>query len=45
MIVTDGLVAGQEWLDAHVHEVGNKTELDVNDKTYTVPVANLVSGI
>ena len=42
-IVIDGLVAGQDWLDAHAHEVGNKTELDVNDKTYTVPAANLVS--
>ena len=42
-IVTDGLAAGQDWLDAHAHEVGNKTELDVNDKSYTVPAADLVS--
>ena len=41
-IVTDGLVAGQDWLDAHAHEVGSKTELDVNDRTYTVPEADLV---
>ena len=42
-IVTDGLVAGQDWLDAHAHEVGTKTELDVNDRTFTVPAADLVS--
>ncbi len=42
-IVTDGLVAGQEWLDAHAREVGNETELEVNDKTFTVPAADLVS--
>ena len=41
-IVTDGLVAGQDWLDAHAREVGNKTELEVNDKTFTVPEADLV---
>jgi hypothetical protein len=41
--VTDGLVAGQDWLDAHVHEVGTKTELDVNNKTFTVPAADLVA--
>ena len=23
-IVTDGLVAGQDWLDAHAHEVGSQ---------------------
>jgi Ca2+-binding RTX toxin-like protein len=42
-IVTDGLVAGQDWLDAHAHEVGNRTELDVNDNTFIVPAADLVS--
>jgi Ca2+-binding RTX toxin-like protein len=42
-IVTDGLVAGQDWLDAHAHEVGSKTELDVNGKAFTVPAADLVS--
>jgi Ca2+-binding RTX toxin-like protein len=41
-IVTDGLVVGQDWLDAHVREVGTKTELAVNDKTFTVPEADLV---
>jgi Ca2+-binding RTX toxin-like protein len=41
-IVTDGLIAGQDWLDAHVREVGTKTELDANDKTFTVPEADLV---
>jgi Ca2+-binding RTX toxin-like protein len=42
-IVIDGVVAGQDWLAAHTHVVGNKTELDVNDKSYTVPAASLVS--
>jgi Ca2+-binding RTX toxin-like protein len=41
-IVSDGLVVGQDWLDAHAHEVGGKTELDVNDKSFTVPAADLV---
>jgi Ca2+-binding RTX toxin-like protein len=42
-IVTDGLVVGQDWLDAHVHEVGATTELDANDKSFTVPAADLVA--
>ncbi|MEP7112487.1 MAG: calcium-binding protein [Ilumatobacteraceae bacterium] len=42
-IVSDGLVVGQDWLDAHAQEVGNTTELDVNDKTFTVPEADLFS--
>ena len=42
-IVSDGLVVGQDWLDAHAREVGNETELDVNDKSFTVPEADLVS--
>ena len=42
-IVIDGLVAGQDWLAAHTHLVGSKTELDVNNKSYTVPAADLVS--
>ncbi len=41
-IVIDGLVAGQDWLAARAHLVGDKTELDVNDKSYDVPAANLV---
>ena len=42
-IVIDGLVAGQDWLAAHAHLVGSQTELDVNNKSYTVPAADLVS--
>ena len=41
--MTDGLVVGQDWLDAHAREVGSQTELEVNDKTFTVPEADLVS--
>ena len=41
-IVSDGLAVGQDWLDVHVREVGNETELDVNDKSFTVPAADLV---
>jgi Ca2+-binding RTX toxin-like protein len=44
-IVTDGLVVGQDWLDAHVREAGTETELAVNDKTFTVPEADLVSDV
>ncbi len=40
--VTDGLVVGDEWLDAHTRLVDDQTVLDVNDKSFTVPEANLV---
>ena len=41
-IVTDGLLAGDEWLDAHTRWIDDQTVLDVNDKTFTVPEADLV---
>ena len=41
-IVTDGLVVGQDWLDAHTRLVDDQTVLDVNDKSFTVPEADLV---
>ncbi|MGZ4671231.1 MAG: calcium-binding protein [Ilumatobacteraceae bacterium] len=40
-ILTDGAVAGHDWLAAHSHVVANKTVLDVNNKAYTVPSADL----
>ncbi len=42
-IVTDGLVAGEDWLDAHTTMVDDQTVLEVNDKSYTVPEADLVA--
>jgi Ca2+-binding RTX toxin-like protein len=42
-VVTDGLVVGEDWLDAHTRLVGDQTVLDVNDKSVTVPEADLVS--
>jgi Ca2+-binding RTX toxin-like protein len=41
-IVTDGLVAGDEWLDDHTTVVDDQTVLDVGDKSFTVPEADLV---
>ena len=41
-VVTDGLVAGQEWLAAHTRVVNGKTVLDAHSKSYTVPAAVLV---
>ena len=41
-IVTDGLVAGEEWLDEHTRLVDDQSVLDVNDKSFTVPEADLV---
>ena len=41
-IVTDGLAVGQDWLDAHARLVDDQTVLDVNDKSVTVPEADLV---
>ena len=40
-VVTDGLVAGQEWLAAHTRVVNGKTVLDAPSKSYTVPAAVL----
>lgn len=42
MLVTDGVVAGDEWLDEHTRLVNDQTVLEVNDKSYTVPEADLV---
>ena len=42
-IVTDGLVAGEQWLDDHTRVVEDQTVLEVNDKSFTVPEADLVS--
>ena len=42
-IVTDGLVAGQAWLDMHTHLVGDKTVLDVDNKSVTLPAADLAA--
>ena len=41
-IVTDGLVVGEEWLEAHTRLVDDQTVLDVNDTSVTVPEADLV---
>ena len=41
-IVTDGLAVGEDWLDAHTRLVDDQTVLDVNDKSFTVPEADLV---
>jgi Ca2+-binding RTX toxin-like protein len=42
-IVTDGLVVGTDWLEAHTRVVNDATVLEVNDTSYTVPEAELVS--
>jgi Ca2+-binding RTX toxin-like protein len=42
-IVTDGLVAGEQWLDDHTRVVEDQTVLEANDKSYTVPEADLVA--
>jgi Ca2+-binding RTX toxin-like protein len=41
--VTDGLVVGTDWLEAHTSVVNDATVLEVNDTSYTVPEADLVS--
>ena len=41
-IVTDGLVVAEAWLDEHTRLVDEQTVLDVNDKSFTVPEADLV---
>jgi Ca2+-binding RTX toxin-like protein len=41
--LTDGLVAGQSWLAAHTRLVDGKSVLDVNQRSYTVPAADLAA--
>jgi Ca2+-binding RTX toxin-like protein len=41
-VVTDGAVAGEEFLDEHARVAGDDTVLDVNGMSYTVPEADLV---
>jgi hypothetical protein len=41
--VIDGLVVGADWLEAHARVVDDATVLEVNDTSYTVPEADLVS--
>ena len=41
-VVTDGLVAGQEWLEAHASTVDDTTVIAFSDNVVEVPVAELV---
>jgi RTX calcium-binding nonapeptide repeat (4 copies) len=40
--VTDGVVAGSEWLAAHAHVRNGRTVLDLDARSVTVPEADLV---
>jgi hypothetical protein len=42
-VVTDGLVAGQDWLAAHTRLVDGQSVLDLEQTSYVVPAADLVT--